>query len=347
MPFPHYTQLDAMDCGPTPLMRTAVTEHPSKRKSSTDIKNLKILQSIILILLLFGISTIKAQPKSEEWAKAMRELRIKNPYDGHYTLRKTQASCCMLDDSLVVDRCKLKVTYSAKIMLDTIGQFKCNDLVVVERGDSLQKFYSQIWLQCNRNHTFFQQGLEDKQIAIESTSQPAVDYAIYRDLKQKKIISRHMMYNLKNRIVEYKESLPNFDWVIFPDTITIEGYSCQKAQTHYAGRLWTVWFTSAIPVDGGLWKFNGLPGLILEAYDAQDYFHFTMQSIEQVGSPIVYYHIKTKQMTRMEFRELERKLFRNPFPTIYDGMAVINPQTGKSGWLPADWQMPYNPIELE
>ncbi len=38
MPFPHYTQLDAMDCGPTPLMKTAVTGHLSRSKSPTETK---------------------------------------------------------------------------------------------------------------------------------------------------------------------------------------------------------------------------------------------------------------------------------------------------------------------
>ncbi len=284
-----------------------------------------------------------------EYAKAIRELKRRSPYTGdHYTLTQSMAATCMLDDSVTVDRCRLSVTYTARIMLDTIGRFKCNDLVVVERGDSIQKYYSRIWLQLNLNYTLFQQCLEERQRKVPKERwQAAVDYAIYRDLKQPKLINRHMMYQLDNRIVEYEEPLPRFDWSLLPEMKTIEGYRCQKAQALYGGRLWTVWFTSEIPMDGGLWKFNGLPGLILEAFDAQDYFHFSVQRIEQPERPIVYYRIKTKQVTRQAFREMARKLCLHPFPSETDGIAVPDPQTGKLGWLPDDWQIPYNPIERE
>lgn len=51
-------------------------------------------------------------------------------------------------------------------------------------------------------------------------------------------------------------------------------------------------------------------------------------------------------MMRKAYRELEAKTFLLPF-SLDDRFCGINHETGEYGWLPADWQMPYNPIELE
>ena len=254
----------------------------------------------------------------------------------------------MMNDSVVLDECKIRVEYAAKIVLDTVANFKCNDVVVVDIGNSVQKFYSYIWWRRNMNYTLFELKLEDEQVGIpKSKFQPAIDYAIFRDLQKRKLTNHHQLYGSKKQIFEYEEDFPQFEWQLSADTITIQGYVCQKAEAEFRGRRWTVWFTPEIPIDGGLWKFNGLPGLILRAYDALEHFYFDLQSIshpQQTG--ICLYKNKTKRMTREKYRELEHKIFQAPF-SPYDGIAVMNRETGKHEWLPADWSMPYNPIERE
>ena len=278
----------------------------------------------------------------------LNQKRAESPFMGHYTLKETEAAYCMLNDSVVLDECKIRVEYAAKIVLDTVANFKCNDVVVVDIGNSVQKFYSYIWWRRNMNYTLFELKLDDEQVSIpKSKFQPAIDYAIFRDLQKRKLISHHQLYGSKKQIFEYEEDFPQFEWQLSADTITIQDYVCQKAEADFRGRRWTVWFTPEIPIDGGLWKFNGLPGLILRAYDASEHFYFELQSIshpQQTG--ICLYKNKTKRMTREKYRELEHKIFQAPF-SPYDGIAVMNRETGKHEWLPADWSMPYNPIERE
>ena len=278
----------------------------------------------------------------------LNQKRAESPFTGHYTLKETEAAYCMMNDSVVLDECKIRVEYAAKIVLDTVANFKCNDVVVVDIGNSVQKFYSYIWWRRNMNYTLFELKLEDEQISIpKSKFQPAIDYAIFRDLQKCKLTNHHQLYGSKKQIFEYEEDFPQFEWQLSADTATIQGYVCQKAEADFRGRRWTVWFTPEIPIDGGLWKFNGLPGLILRAYDASEHFYFDLQSIsypQQTG--ICLYKNKTKRMTREKYRELEHKIFFFFF-SPYDGIAVMNRETGKHEWLPADWSMPYNPIERE
>ncbi len=302
---------------------------------------------VIVFMVLFTNPTF-AQITSPAMIEYLNQKRAESPFTGHYTLKETEAAYCMMNDSVVLDECKIRVEYAAKIVLDTVANFKCNDVVVVDIGNSVQKFYSYIWWRRNMNYTLFELKLEDEQVGIpKSKFQPAIDYAIFRDLQKRKLISHHQLYGSKKQIFEYEEDFPQFEWQLSADTITIQGYVCQKAEADFRGRRWTVWFTPEIPIDGGLWKFNGLPGLILRAYDTSEHFYFDLQSIshpQQTG--ICLYKNKTKRMTRDKYRELEHKIFQAPF-SPYDGIAVMNRETGKHEWLPADWSMPYNPIERE
>ncbi len=96
-----------------------------------------------------------------------------------------------------------------------------------------------------------------------------------------------------NRIIEedyfditpwrYKETWEKPAWETTDESKEILGYQCFKATTDYRGRRWTAWFAPEIPIQEGPWKLCGLPGLILEAYDADRYYVFEGSSIMQSG----------------------------------------------------------------
>ena len=72
------------------------------------------------------------------------------------------------------------------------------------------------------------------------------------------------------RFFVQKDSLTIFDWDIKQETKTILGYNCQAATTTFRGRNYKAWFTIALPVCGP-WKFDSLPGAILEVKALDDY----------------------------------------------------------------------------
>lgn len=81
----------------------------------------------------------------------------------------------------------------------------------------------------------------------------------------------------------YEEDWEKPEWEISDDTKEIMGYQCFKATADYRGRRWTAWFAPEIPVQDGPWKLCGLPGLILEAGDSHNEYHFVANALKQNG----------------------------------------------------------------
>ena len=72
-----------------------------------------------------------------------------------------------------------------------------------------------------------------------------------------------------------------FDWQLLEGDSIVCGYPCHRATTTFRGRIWTVWYTLDLPYSDGPWKFCGLPGLMLYAYDSEDKFRFNCIGIKK------------------------------------------------------------------
>jgi GLPGLI family protein len=73
--------------------------------------------------------------------------------------------------------------------------------------------------------------------------------------------------------------IPKIEWIIKSDKKNLGGIPCQKAEGNYGGRFYTVWFAPSLPFNDGPWKLNGLPGLILEAFDSTNEVRFTFKKL--------------------------------------------------------------------
>ena len=121
----------------------------------------------------------------------------------------------------------------------------------------------------------------------------------------------------------YEETPGEWNWAIGADTKEILGYQCIMAETDYHGRKWTVWFAPEIPLHNGPWKFDGLPGLILEATSADGQYSFTATGIQQTHKLItpVYLSEEYDKTTRQSFLKEQRHFMDNP-------VSRLNAQTG-------------------
>lgn len=75
-------------------------------------------------------------------------------------------------------------------------------------------------------------------------------------------------------------------WTLLDDIKTISTYKCRKAVGKYRNRNITVWYTEEIPISEGPYIFKGLPGLVVEAYDNKDFFHFTLVRLKNISELI-------------------------------------------------------------
>lgn len=86
----------------------------------------------------------------------------------------------------------------------------------------------------------------------------------------------------------YKDDLHTQVWEIQDSLRIIHGYECHLATTDFRGRQWYAWFTPEIPIDNGPWKLCGLPGLILEAYDQNNHYYYSLLGFEEKEMNIYY-----------------------------------------------------------
>lgn len=75
------------------------------------------------------------------------------------------------------------------------------------------------------------------------------------------------------------ELFPKMIWKLEDETRTISNYLCNKASITFRGRNYIAWFTSDISSNVGPWKFNNLPGAILQVYDESMNFSWLASKI--------------------------------------------------------------------
>lgn len=124
--------------------------------------------------------------------------------------------------------------------------------------------------------------------AAEAKNSDVVDMGTYLPVTEDDIYNENgkvsIVGNNGNQSYLIKEASEKIDWKIDKETKTLLGYTCQKATGICKGRKYTAWFTTDIPAGFGPWKLQGLPGLILEAYDDRHFIKFTCTKLVTEGN---------------------------------------------------------------
>src|SRR5690625_7853319 len=61
----------------------------------------------------------------------------------------------------------------------------------------------------------------------------------------------------------------------------------------------------------GPYVFTGLPGLIVDIYDTQKHYHFSLLSVEKLEEPKDWELGKVEEVSKEEFREIRAKVMEN------------------------------------
>ena len=147
----------------------------------------------------------------------------------------------------------------------------------------------------------------------------------------------------------YEEAFMELQWSLLTEKKIIKSFNCQKATTHFAGRDYIAWFTNEIPISEGPYKFNGLPGLIVEIYDSEDDYHYALTSFKRLKTPFLSPEDKNDyfKVDKKKFFQLRKEIFEEFFIRIGFQYGELEENENeeremiKEGFMPSD-----NPIEL-
>ncbi|MFC6858121.1 GLPGLI family protein [Zunongwangia atlantica] len=110
-------------------------------------------------------------------------------------------------------------------------------------------------------------------------------YMIYKNYKENQLVLTENITVGRYKF-RYNQDLKTIDWEIQPENKEILGFTVQKATGSFAGRNYEAWFAPELPFLDGPYKFNGLPGLILEISDLKDDYHFSLTEFQELEKPV-------------------------------------------------------------
>lgn len=115
--------------------------------------------------------------------------------------------------------------------------------------------------------------------------------------------------------IEYELKEFKISWTLLNENKMINNFSVYKAECLLFGRLWTAWYTTEIPFQVGPYKFNGLPGLILEITDSKNEYSFSILEVSRQKLDAMNFS-NFKSVNYEFFRKLKNNLKNNPYSSI-------------------------------
>ena len=119
-------------------------------------------------------------------------------------------------------------------------------------------------------------------------------------------------------------------WKISPENDVFGNFKIQKAESEFAGRKWTAWFTTEIPIQEGPDKFRGLPGLILKIYDSTNSHIFTLagiQKLKKVSSKddnFVFDFGTNQNLTQEKYKQIFNEFRNDPNKSIRQTLSEMD-----------------------
>lgn len=151
-------------------------------------------------------------------------------------------------------------------------------------------------------------------------SKPTTPIEYYTFIKENKLFIKEPLFT----IYLTEETLPKIDWKVGKDTTSFSGLHCQKATARFKGRNWIAWYAPELPFQSGPWKLNGLPGLIVEAYDEKKEVQFLFAGFENVKSQSETTPLPTESGLKIATGTLESNEIRLPTDAVRTTVEALN-----------------------
>lgn len=232
----------------------------------------------------------------------MQTVTIVGSGDGSISTSSGQVKSTKLDEAYL--RCQYDYSWSS----DTTNKEKRQtDLMALEIGKNVTKFYSYKTYQTD---SLLSVSSVDEIMANPGKFSSGSSWCLYRNYPSGK---ETLTDKIATSLFSYEEEQPKLDWTICDSTGTILGYPVQKATCTFRGRSYIAWFAPEIAIPEGPYKFRGLPGLILEIYDTQNHYHYTLTGLSRCeGLPITMKDSQYLKTTRKKYTQTLRRYAEDP-----------------------------------
>ncbi|GAB0154943.1 hypothetical protein CHRYSEOSP005_02030 [Chryseobacterium sp. Alg-005] len=148
-----------------------------------------------------------------------------------------------------------------------------------------------------------------------------INYSVEKDKTNQKTFFKD---RIGRDMYSYEEDRP-LNWKISSETTKIGEYKVQKAETDFAGRKWTAWFTTDLPYQDGPYKFGGLPGLIVKVEDEKgDYSFDLMKNYKIAEFPTLNQFGNTVKVKRADYVKQQKKFLEDPMSFMSQGGGGFN-----------------------
>jgi GLPGLI family protein len=238
------------------------------------------------------------------------------------------AGSCLLTFAQQADQVLARVRYSFVHQRDTTKRndpYTENMLLLIGKNESLYTSYDRINREIarqKREEEYLKAKAGGAALTIQASDhtpfKPVTITDCYFFAKENKWVTADKV--MTPYLIE--ETAPKIPWKITKDTASFSGVFCKKAVANFKGRNWIAWYAPSLPFQSGPWKLNGLPGLIIEAYDDKKEVQFKFAGIDNVSPENTdqesFYFANTFKMkeavktTRPEFDKLKAAFDKDP-----------------------------------
>lgn len=167
---------------------------------------------------------------------------------------------------------------------------------------------------------------EEKSTENNKASNQVSTCNYYKNQKKNVLLKNYFNYipSLYGEDILIHGDLPKYNWEITDTKATISGYPCTLAKTvEEDGTQVLAWYTDDISINEGPRGYWGLPGLILQV-QINDKVLIAAKSIKKTKEDIkITRPTKGNKMTKEEFTQLTKELFKPRTITTPDGQSMI------------------------
>lgn len=254
----------------------------------------------------------------------------------------------------LTDKFKYKATYDLTWQIDSTNSESIqNETMVLFIGDKISRFSSEGQFIADSIKEAYKDRERTQQSFNEMRSKMPMSALNFYVFKRQNSAQVSFTEKIVKDNYRYIQDIDDLNWEILPETKEVAGFVAQKAKASFSGRDYTAWFTTEIPISEGPYKFRGLPGLILEISDNNDYYTFKLNGFKELNDEIsIEFNPENYlEVSRERFLQIKQEYAENPFIKMENSGITMGFQPGQKEKLlrehREELKKENNPIELE